>query len=117
MSSATLSAGCLGGHLETILLKILSLKDCYGYSLYKTITSITGHCFELKEASLYSSLRRLEAERFISSYWGDETQGARRKYYSITQEGAEYLNGNIEKWRITKHVMECIISSDISSII
>ena len=99
-----------GGHIDIILLKVISVNDCYGYNIYKTITDITDHGFEIKEATLYSGLRRLEAEQLITSYWGDETQGGRRKYYAITAKGIQYLNESIEKWRQTKHVMEKIIA-------
>lgn len=45
--------------------------------------------YELKEATLYTAFRRLEQSGAITSYWGDEATGARRKYYSITSEGRE----------------------------
>ena len=36
---------------------------------------------------MYSSVRRLEADGSIDWYWGDETQGGRRKYFRITEKG------------------------------
>ena len=47
----------------------------------------TGNQYELKEATLYTAFRRLEQAGLILSYWGDETTGARRRYYTITEEG------------------------------
>jgi len=99
-----------GGFIDTILLKIISLGDCYGYSISKTISLITSQAWELKEASLYSGLRRLEAEKLITSYWGDETQGGRRKYYGLTQTGEEVLHGNIKKWEMTKTFVDKILA-------
>jgi DNA-binding PadR family transcriptional regulator len=95
--------------IDTMLLKIISAGDCYGYGLYKTLLEITGRLFEMKEATLYSGLRRLEAEGHISAYWGDETQGGRRKYYRITEAGRAFLEDNINKWNKTKHIMEKVI--------
>ncbi|MBP3039896.1 helix-turn-helix transcriptional regulator [Bacillaceae bacterium Marseille-Q3522] len=38
---------------------------------------------ELKELSLYTSLKRLEKGALIQSYWGDESQRRWRKYYKV----------------------------------
>jgi len=96
-------------HIDSILMKVISVEDCYGYSISKTITYITNSACEIKEATLYSGLRRLEAEKLIASYWGDESQGGRRKYYTLTQKGSETLAKNIEKWETTKNLMDRIL--------
>lgn len=106
-SSAT---GFLGGHIDLMLLKVISVGDCYGYSIYKILSGITGHMYEIKEATLYSGLRRLEADQLITAYWGDETQGGRRKYYAITEKGQECLSENINKWQKTKFILESILN-------
>lgn len=110
MNDATISAEIIRGHVETILLKILSMGDYYGYSLFKVISEITSNMYEIKEASLYSGLRRIESEELIISYWGDETLGGRRKYYSITDKGRKRLCENIEAWEKTKAVIDRIIN-------
>ena len=96
--------------LILILLKIISQGDCYGYSISKTISYISNHTWELKEASLYSALRRLEADKLIQSFWGDETQGGRRKYYTLTPAGAEYLADTLQKWEQTKTLIDKILA-------
>ena len=109
MIDATTSAGIAGGYIDTILLKVISMRDCYGYSIYRTLSDITDHAFEMKEASMYSGLRRLETDRLVSAYWGDETQGGRRKYYTITDRGREALSENVEKWNKTKSILDRIL--------
>ena len=109
--SGNIAANTLtGGFIDIILLKIISLGDCYGYSISKTIAHITDQAWELKEASLYSGLRRLEADKLIKSYWGDETQGGRRKYYALTQAGHNVLWENIQKWEKTKTFVDKILA-------
>jgi DNA-binding PadR family transcriptional regulator len=95
--------------IETLLFKIISAYDNYGYGLYKTLMEITNRHFEIKEATLYSGLRRLEADGLVRAYWGDETQGGRRKYYAITEAGRAYLHENVNKWNKTKYVMEKVL--------
>ena len=55
-----LSADLLRGHTDTIVLGILLKGDSYGYEIYKTIVDKTNEEYVLKEATLYSSFRRLE---------------------------------------------------------
>lgn len=95
-------------YIDDILLKIISLGDCYGYSISKTIAEITEDSWHIKEATLYSGLRRLETEKLISAYWGDETQGGRRKYYTLTAEGYDSLDESAKTWETTKFIMDRI---------
>lgn len=81
-----LSSDLLRGHTDTIVLSILQKGDSYGYEIYKTILEKTDDQYELKEATLYSSYRRLEKEGLIVAYWGTNLKG-RRKYYRITEKG------------------------------
>ena len=98
----------LSRYIDDILLKIISLGDCYGYSISKTIIQITDNSWQIKEATLYSGLRRLESGKLISSYWGDESLGGRRKYYTLTAKGYDTLDDSIKKWEATKSVMDKI---------
>lgn len=109
MTELASTSGIVSGHIDVILLKIISLGDCYGYFISKTLGEITGGA-EIKEATLYSGLRRMEAGKLVASYWGDETQGGRRKYYTLTQSGQESLAANIKKWEKTKQLMDRILS-------
>jgi len=110
LSEAINTSSLISGHIDIVLLKIISLEDGYGYSISKTISQITNNTCEIKEATLYSGLRRLEAEKLIASYWGDESQGGRRKYYTLTQAGMESLEENKIKWKMTKNLMDQILN-------
>ena len=110
MSGVINPSGLISGYIDIILLKIISLEDGYGYSISKTISQITNDTCEIKEATLYSGLRRLEAEKLIASYWGDESQGGRRKYYTLTQAGIESLQVSKIRWEMTKVFMDKILN-------
>ena len=96
MTDNKISADLLRGHTDTIILKLLMDGDKYGYEISKLIQTNSCDEYELKEATMYSSLKRLEADGNITSYWGDETQGGRRKYYRITAKGQQDLFGKQE---------------------
>jgi PadR family transcriptional regulator PadR len=98
MTDRKLSSDLLRGHTDTIILKFLMDGDKYGYEITKLVYEHSDHAYELKEATMYSSLKRLEHDGHIISYWGDETQGGRRKYYRITKSGRELYLDNKQSW-------------------
>lgn len=104
-----LSSDLLRGHTDTMILKLLADGDKYGYEITKLIYEMSAHEYELKEATMYSSLKRLEHDGHISSYWGDETQGGRRKYYLITISGRELYESNTHNWNYAKQILEKLL--------
>ena len=63
----------------------------------------------MKEATMYSSVRRLEADGDIIWYWGDESQGGRRKYFKITEKGRQTYLQNKANWEYAKNLLSKII--------
>ncbi|SFP31126.1 DNA-binding transcriptional regulator, PadR family [Salibacterium halotolerans] len=104
-----ISNDLIRGHTDTIVLNILHQQDSYGYEIYKTIFEMSDGQYELKEATLYTAFRRLEKEGCIASYWGDESQGGRRKYYQITNEGKERFHQNKKEWAFAKEILNKLI--------
>jgi DNA-binding PadR family transcriptional regulator len=100
-----LSSDLLRGHTDSIVLAILHKGDAYGFEIYNTILERTEEQYELKETTLYSSYKRLEQEGCISSYWGDETQGARRRYYHLTEKGRAVYEQNMKDWEFTRRIL------------
>ena len=97
---------------DSIILAQLNISDSYGYAINKVISEQSDSFFELKEATLYNSFRRLEESHFITSYWGDENSGARRRYYSITEKGKEYLEENKDDWKKIKSILEKVLNTN-----
>jgi PadR family transcriptional regulator, regulatory protein PadR len=89
----------LKGIIDLLILSLLNEKDSYGYEISKAIKQRTEGAFALQEPTLYLSLKRLEKRGMVSSYWGEESRGGRRKYYSITEEGRKMLQGQIRDWK------------------
>jgi len=86
--------------------------DNYGYEINKSIQQKTGGDYELKEATLYTAFRRLEQAGCISSYWGDEQTGARRRYYTITETGREAYGKLIIEWKSAKELIDKLIETE-----
>ncbi|MBQ3668236.1 MAG: helix-turn-helix transcriptional regulator [Clostridia bacterium] len=107
-----IEADLLRGYTDTILLSQLAKGDSYGYLINKRISESSGGSIEMKEATLYTAFRRLEKEGCIRSYWGDENTGARRRYYTLTEEGAQRLIQDRSTWRETRHILDKLIGDD-----
>jgi PadR family transcriptional regulator PadR len=104
-----LTSDLLRGHTDTIILKFLSSGDKYGYEITKLVYELSDHEYELKEATMYSSLKRLEHDGHITSYWGDETQGGRRRYYRITPSGRTQYETNKRNWTSAQLILEKLL--------
>ena len=89
----------LRGYTDTIILAQLAKEDSYGYVISKNVQEITRGELQLKEATLYTTFRRLESAGVIESYWGDERAGARRRYYHLTDAGRKLYEENQVDWR------------------
>lgn len=109
----SIAADLIRGHTDTIILAQLIAGDSYGYEINKAIQQKTGGRYELKEATLYSAFRRLEEAGYILSYWGDETTGARRRYYRITETGKETYMQLMRDWKSAKVMIDSLIESEV----
>ncbi|GEN46042.1 PadR family transcriptional regulator [Alkalibacillus haloalkaliphilus] len=107
--ASNISTDLIRGHTSTIILNILRQGDSYGYEIYKKIIELSDQQYELKEATLYTAFRRLQSDGLIEAYWGDETQGGRRKYYRITDEGLVRYEESRKEWEFAKEVLEQLI--------
>ena len=102
----------LRGCTDTILLAALSEEDSYGYSISKRVHEITDGELQLKEATLYTTFRRLESAGVIESYWGDENAGARRRYYHLTEAGRRLCEENKSDWRRYSGMIERLLGME-----
>jgi PadR family transcriptional regulator PadR len=80
MFNNKVSSDLLRGNSDTMILKLLLSGDKYKYKISKMIRSNSNNEYELKESTMFSSLKRMENDGNVTSYWGDETQGGRRTY-------------------------------------
>jgi PadR family transcriptional regulator PadR len=77
------------GTLEGCILKVISGKTTYGYEILEYLKN--NGFSDIAEGTLYPLLLRLEKQGNISSELLPSPLGPRRKYFSITEKGKEYL--------------------------
>lgn len=108
----SISSDTLRGHTDTIILTQLMRGDNYGYEINKTIQQRTGGQYGFKEATLYTAFKRLEQSGLISSYWGEDGPGARRRYYAITEAGRQRWEENRREWHNTRALLDALIDME-----
>lgn len=94
------------GYTDGIILRCLMDGDSYGYDINSSILKKSKQKYELKEATLYTTFRRLEKQGYVTSYWGEESAGARRRYYSITEKGRAYFFKRVQEWNTMKQLLD-----------
>ena len=104
-----ISSDIIRGYNDTIILNLLWEEPSYGYEISKKIRELSEEKYVIKETTLYSAFNRLEKNGYITSFYGNETNGKRRTYYRITEEGRIYYQEKCQEWHITKEVIEKFI--------
>ena len=104
----------LRGHTDTIILAQLAKEDSYGYVISKNVQEISRGELQLKEATLYTTFRRLESAGVIESYWGNENAGARRRYYHMTDAGRALYEENLADWRKYRAIISALFGMEDS---
>lgn len=106
----------LKGSIDTIMLCALYDKDGksgdkYGYEIAKEIKEKTENKYEVKQATLYAQLKRLEQDGLIESYWGTVSNGGRRRYYKLTPLGRHTCERYMAEWEYHKNVLSNLVDS------
>lgn len=91
--------------LDACVLAILDKGDTYGYVLTQNIKGIV----EISESTLYPVLRRLQKDRYLTTY-DQAFQGRNRRYYAITPEGRERLSFFLNEWSEYKKKLDKILN-------
>lgn len=110
--SEKINSDLIRGSVNTIVLRSLFESDRYGYEIIKYVEEQTNGQYILKQPTLYSSLRRLENMGFVSFYWGEETHGGRRKYYTLTDLGRSVFEKNQNEYRFSREMIDKLITEN-----
>ena len=106
-----ISADAVRGYVDLMVLSLLRGGPSYAYELAQRITAISGEDYAIKQTTLYSAVKRLEASGLVDSFAGVSPSGKPRTYYRITDEGVSHLHLKVEEWRSTKTVVDRFITA------
>lgn len=83
------------GMLEYCVLLLLRQRPAYASDI---IHRLKDADLRVVEGTLYPLLSRLKNDGLLSYEWQESTQGPPRKYYALTPEGNEFLEGLDAAW-------------------
>jgi DNA-binding PadR family transcriptional regulator len=105
-----ISKELLKGSTATMILKVISEGDSYGYEITQKIAARSKEVFKLNEGTLYPILHTMVKEKWITSYEKESATGRMRKYYTITPLGTARLALLLEEWHLFTASVEGVLS-------
>jgi PadR family transcriptional regulator PadR len=98
------------GHLDLILLEILSQHPGHGYAVIAILRERTRGALELTEGAVYPALHRLEDLGLLTSDW-QPVAGRRRRLYRVSERGLGALAAQRRDWRALVAAVESVLGS------
>ena len=86
------------GSTELLILSLLETEPRHGYDIGKMIERRSGGKLQLRIASLYPMLCRLESRGLIRGRWLERDGERRRRYYRLTAAGRHMLRRERATW-------------------
>ena len=102
----------LQGTLDLMILKTLDVMGpLHGYGIARRIEQLSQDVLQLNEGTVYTSLLRLQQQRWIGASWGTSENNRRAKFYSITRSGRRQLIEETEGWERISGVVGKILQA------
>lgn len=92
-------ADLLQGTLDLLILKTLVREPLHGWGIGKRIAELSDDELSVGQGSLYPALHRLEHQGWITANWKNTDLGRSAKFYSLTRDGRQQLERELESWR------------------
>lgn len=108
-----ISADAIRGSVDLMLLSLLRSGPSYAYELVQRINVISGDDYAIKQTTLYSAVKRLEAGGFVHSSPGVSPSGKPRTYYRLTPSGLAQFALKVDEWRRTSTVVERFLTDTL----
>lgn len=87
----------LKGHLDLLILAVLSTAPAHGYAVIERLRDRSDETFDLPEGTVYPALHRLEKSGLLRSQWS-VVSGRRRRTYQLTNKGEKSLVVQRRTW-------------------
>lgn len=99
------STGVPRSFLRPILLLLLAEQPAHGYDLLERTTALGLE--RTDPGGLYRTLRAMEQEGLVSSWWEASDAGPARRTYAPTSDGTDWLHASAGSLReVTRHLQE-----------
>jgi DNA-binding PadR family transcriptional regulator len=99
----------LKGHLDLLLLAILSGGPMHGYAIIESLRSKSEGTFDLPEGTIYPALHRLENQGLLRSHWSDGPV-RRKRIYQISPRGEQIFIQRRMEWKKFSKAVDSLVT-------
>jgi transcriptional regulator len=100
----------LQGTLDLMILKTLqAMGPLHGFGIARRLEQLSEEVLRLNEGTVYTSLLRLQQEKWITAEWGTSENNRKAKFYSITKRGLKQLERETEDWERISGVIDRLL--------
>lgn len=103
----------LGEFEQIVLFAVAQVDDAYGATIRDEIERRTGR--QVSAGAVYTTLGRLEARGYLTSWWGEPTSergGKRKRHFQLDPAGREALD---RSWRAMSAMARGLASKAVKS--
>jgi PadR family transcriptional regulator, regulatory protein PadR len=98
----------LKGHLDSLILAVLSGEPLHGYAIIEELKRRSGGALAPPEGTVYPALHRLERAGLLASSWSEGNR--RRRVYQLTGRGRRELGIRRSSWREFAATIEAVLA-------
>lgn len=91
------------GILELCILSIIAEEEIYPSDIIRRLEEAR---LIVVEGTVYPLLMRLKNAGLLDYSWRESSKGPPRKYYAITEEGRQFLDGLLSTWTQLVHAVD-----------
>ena len=95
--------------LQPCLLLLLRRGEAHGYGLLAELDNFGFNPERLDPTLVYRALREMEEMGMVESRWDEESQGPRRRVYTLLPEGEGHLSLRVEDLRRTRDEIDHLL--------
>ena len=112
----SISSDLIRGHIDTIILYTLLDGDKHAQLISESIEKKSENKYQINQATLYSSLKRLENLKLVTAYWHDSEAG-RRRFFKLTDAGKNTVNSNLSDWSYSRAIIDKLMDCEPAPIV
>ena len=109
----TKKSDVLQGTLDLmVLMTLLALGPLHGFGIARRLEQVSRDVLQLNEGTVYTSLLRLQQQRWITAEWGTSENNRKAKFYSISRAGRKQLAAETRNWERVSGVIGRLLVLD-----
>ena len=95
--------------IPLLIMAVLQDAPRHGYAIAREVERLSADALQMREGTLYPTLRVLEQDGLLSSAWEIQPVGPARKIYTLTDAGQTELKKRTTDWENYARIMGAVL--------